>query len=231
MSNLPLKPLVWTQSALTHTAESPLHSYIIRYDELEGAYLVDYYERMTGEHGDKFCKSVDDAKHWIATDHYPSKMQPYVKPDSITDIANWFQKAKPEPTMTDITTQIGCHYEEVAEMAVSMCRPRETEFSIVINKTANLFKQARLSDDHDFSDLIPDPIETLDALCDQIVTATGVAYMMGFDIEGALKEVIRSNNSKMVNGKFEFDDNGKIMKAEGYSKPDLTPFVKQGGGK
>ncbi len=80
MNNLPLQPLVWTQSALTHTAESPLHSYIIRYDELEGAYLVDYYERMTGEHGDKFCKSVDDAKHWIATDHYPSKMQPYVKP-------------------------------------------------------------------------------------------------------------------------------------------------------
>ena len=52
--------------------------------------------------------------------------------------------------------------------------------------------------------------------------------MMGFDIEGALKEVIRSNNSKMVNGKFEFDDNGKIMKPDSYSEPDLKPFVKQG---
>ena len=80
MNNLPLKALAWDQSALTHTAESPLHSYVIRYDELEGAYLVDYYERMTGEHGDKFCKTVDEAKHWIETDHYPSKMQPYVKP-------------------------------------------------------------------------------------------------------------------------------------------------------
>ena len=73
-----------------------------------------------------------------------------------------------------------------------------------------------------------DHIELLDALCDQIVTATGVAYMMGFDIEGALKEVIRSNNSKMVNGKFEFDDNGKIAKPDSYSEPDLTPFLNKG---
>jgi len=33
------------------------------------------------------------------------------------------------------------------------------------------------------------------------------------------------NNSKMVDGKFEFDDNGKIAKPDSYSKPDLTPFI------
>jgi len=70
-----------------------------------------------------------------------------------------------------------------------------------------------------------DRIELLDSLCDQIVTAVGVGYMMGFDMQGALNEVIRSNDSKMVNGKFEFDANGKIMKGKDYFKPDLTPFV------
>ncbi|MRN38577.1 hypothetical protein CRG49_002085 [Neisseria sp. N95_16] len=35
-------------------------------------------------------------------------------------------------------------------------------------------------------------IELLDTCCDQIVTAVGVAYMLGMDIEGALAEVIRN---------------------------------------
>lgn len=82
MSNL--QPLKWVQSngmgVTTHTAESPLHSYIIRYDELERAYLIDYFERMTGEHGSEFFKSVDEAKNWAQSTHYRDKMQPYVKP-------------------------------------------------------------------------------------------------------------------------------------------------------
>ena len=38
--------------------------------------------------------------------------------------------------------------------------------------------------------------EELDALCDQIVTAIGVAHMSGMDIQGALQEVANSNDSK-----------------------------------
>lgn len=82
MSNL--KALPWTENnyagIVTHTAKSPLHDYTIRYDELERAYLIDYYERMTNEHGSEFFKSVDEAKQWAQSTHYPSKMQPYVKP-------------------------------------------------------------------------------------------------------------------------------------------------------
>ena len=84
MNNLPLQPLKWSQNnyagIVTHTAKSPLHDYTIRYDELEGAYLIDYYERMTNEHGNEFFKSVDEAKNWAQSTHYPHKMQPYVKP-------------------------------------------------------------------------------------------------------------------------------------------------------
>ena len=65
----------------------------------------------------------------------------------------------------------------------------------------------------------------LDSLCDQIVTATGVAHMFGMDIQGALNEVNRSNWSKFVDGKPVFDINGKIAKPATYSKPDLSAFV------
>ena len=223
MNNLPLKPLKWTQNnyagIVTHTAKSPLHDYTIRYDELERAYLIDYYERMTNEHGSEFFKSVDEAKSQAQKTHYKDKMQPYVKPDSITDIANWFKVAKPEPTANDLMTQVGCHLEEVAEM---LEQTADLDEMLEVKRLADLYKS------NDFGSEPPTrrgDSEILDALCDQIVTATGVAYMMGFDIEGALKEVIRSNNSKMVNGKFEFDEDGKIMKPESYSEPDLTRFV------
>jgi predicted HAD superfamily Cof-like phosphohydrolase len=68
-------------------------------------------------------------------------------------------------------------------------------------------------------------IELLDSLADQIVTAIGVAHMMGFDILGALQEVNRSNFSKFEDGKAVFDENGKIRKGKDYTPPNLESFV------
>ena len=34
----------------------------------------------------------------------------------IQEIIEWFKAAKPEPTTDDIAVQIGCHFEEIAEM-------------------------------------------------------------------------------------------------------------------
>lgn len=68
-------------------------------------------------------------------------------------------------------------------------------------------------------------IELLDSLCDQIVTAVGVAHMLGMDIEGALKEVNDSNMSKFEDGKAVFNENGKIKKGKHYRKPNLASFV------
>ena len=225
MNNLPLQPLVWTDNTIDdyidHRAQGAGVSYRVCY--FADKFRVYWVDSMGGSDGNKEFNSLDELKRWVNTDHYPHKMQPYVKPDSITDIANWFKAAKPEPTNKDICTQIGCHYEEIAEMATPLM-----DYGVrnTVEAVADRYKNNSVS----FNTVVEylnksNRIELLDALCDQIVTATGVAYMMGFDIEGALKEVIRSNNSKMVNGKFEFDANGKIMKPDSYSKPDLTKFV------
>lgn len=223
MSNLPLQPLVWdvheVAATINMTAESPLHSYTIYPDQYEGGYVIYYFERMTNESGREYFNSSDEAQDWAQFTHYPSKMQPYVKPDSITDIRNWFKAAKPKPTKKDVCTQLGCHYEEMSEMCAVLF---DDDNAISLTDSGEYLKHSDGAEEL----LVDDKVELLDALCDQIVTATGVAYMMGFDIEGALKEVIRSNNSKMVDGKFEFDDNGKIQKPDSYSEPDLTPFIK-----
>lgn len=70
-----------------------------------------------------------------------------------------------------------------------------------------------------------DRAELLDALCDQIVTATGIGTFLGMNVPGALSEVNRSNYSKFVNGNPIFNENQKVMKGPDYTPPALTPFI------
>lgn len=67
--------------------------------------------------------------------------------------------------------------------------------------------------------------ELLDALADQIVTATGVGTFLGMNVPGALAEVNRSNYSKFEDGEPIFNENKKVMKGKDYTPPDLTPFI------
>lgn len=67
--------------------------------------------------------------------------------------------------------------------------------------------------------------ELLDALADQIVTATGVGTFLGMNVPGALAEVNRSNYSKFEDGEPVFNENKKVMKGKDYTPPDLTPYI------
>ena len=136
---------------------------------------------------------------------------------TIPCIKQWFALAVPEPTVKNRSVQIGVHLEEVAEMAAAL---NDADLAATLDVIADQYKvdpTIRLD--------TVDRTELLDALCDQIVTAIGVAHMFGLDIEGALDEVNRSNNSKFVDGKPVFDANGKIAKPATYSKPNLEQFV------
>ena len=142
----------------------------------------------------------------------------------IQEIIEWFKAAKPEPTEKDKATQIGCHFEEVSEMMAALsCNPYQTS-----RISKEFYHSDAINKDIDGDDVeLPDnwQIELLDALCDQIVTAIGVGYMMGFDMAGALDEVNKSNWSKFKDGVPVFDENGKIAKTDGYFKPDLAKFL------
>lgn len=67
--------------------------------------------------------------------------------------------------------------------------------------------------------------DLLDALADQIVTATGVGTFLGMDVPGALAEVNRSNYSKFEDGEPIFNENKKVMKGKDYTPPDLKPYI------
>ena len=141
----------------------------------------------------------------------------------IEQILDWFKAAVPNPTPENLCVQIGCHYEEIGEMAdVLMDSNLKEEMRIY----ANLYKKSKVHLPSIISSMEwNEKTEILDALCDQIVTAIGVGYMAGFDMAGALQEVIRSNTSKFENGKPLFDENGKIRKGKDYTPPELAQFV------
>lgn len=136
--------------------------------------------------------------------------------DTILSILQWFRAAVPQPTGKAKAVQIGVHFEEVAEMAAAIS---DNDLAVRIDMSAHAYKKGS----RPLGDI--DRLALLDALADQIVTAVGVAHMFNMDIDGAVKEVMRANWSKFVDGKPEFDENGKIKKAAGYFPPDLTPFV------
>ncbi|KGQ44085.1 hypothetical protein JP29_09580 [Gallibacterium anatis] len=137
----------------------------------------------------------------------------------MTKIKEWFEVAIPKPTEKNQAIQIGCHLEEVAEMLNVFDR----KLGVYIDLYARSYKEWKTLDNIDWTDY--KLIELLDALCDQIVTAIGVAHMFGFDIKKALAEVNKSNWSKFENGKPVFYKNGKIKKGKYYKEPELEMFI------
>lgn len=139
----------------------------------------------------------------------------------------WFQLARPEPTSKQFHTQLGVHFEEVGEM-IDTISPDAPSASALLHD-ANmaikaLAKYLKASDRVVTIERVA-RIDFLDALCDQIVTATGIGQHCGFDILNALNEVNASNWSKFVDGLPIVDANQKIMKGPDYFKADLAPYI------
>lgn len=142
--------------------------------------------------------------------------------DTLENIENWFRAAKPEPTTRDLSVQIGCHLEEVAEMLQAIeCSDKRVldESWTAIGILADKLKSG------DVSVTGYNAKELLDSTRDQCVTGVGVDYMTGADPVGAQREVNRSNWSKFVYDAPVFDSNGKIKKGPDYTPPNLDPYV------
>jgi predicted HAD superfamily Cof-like phosphohydrolase len=75
--------------------------------------------------------------------------------------------------------------------------------------------------------LAKDRIEQLDALIDILVVTIGAIHSGGFNAEGAWKEVMNTNFAKIdkETGKVRKREDGKVLKPQGWTAPNLEPFV------
>ncbi len=74
-----------------------------------------------------------------------------------------------------------------------------------------------------------DDVEQLDALIDILVVTIGAIHSIGADAEGAWKEVMKTNFAKIdrETGKVRKREDGKVLKPQGWTPPDLKPFLKK----
>lgn len=70
-------------------------------------------------------------------------------------------------------------------------------------------------------------VDALDALVDILVVTIGAIHSMGADGEGAWNEVMRTNFAKIdaVTGKVRKREDGKVLKPEGWTPPNLVLYV------
>jgi hypothetical protein len=141
---------------------------------------------------------------------------------TIEAIELWHKRARPEPTDKDFNVQLGCHFEEIQEMActlegvdVIMVKLLD-EFDSVVSQIATRLKKGLSTVE------IIDRKDFLDGVADQVVTGVGAAYCAGMKGAEACERVNTSNWSKFdENGQPIRDQNGKIAKGPNYQPPAL----------
>jgi predicted HAD superfamily Cof-like phosphohydrolase len=148
-------------------------------------------------------------------------------PDILHNTLEWFQEARPEPSGKDFTTQLGVHIEEFGEMLEELTAQSAEGSDLLVQTLSSVQRLANFIKTNDNSVVVTTDcrVDFLDSLCDQIVTATGVAHCQSMDILGGMEEVNSSNFSKFVDGKPYFDSNKKVIKGPDYVKADLTNFA------
>jgi predicted HAD superfamily Cof-like phosphohydrolase len=135
----------------------------------------------------------------------------------------WFKRAIPEPNKRNLEVQLACHFEEIGELLETLKGTDMFSENLINDAERAMLKLSTALKTGMAGLEIADRREFLDAVCDQIVTATGSAYMAGMAVEDAVAEVNTSNWSKFdSDGNPIFDANGKISKNYAtYRKPNL----------
>jgi predicted HAD superfamily Cof-like phosphohydrolase len=71
-----------------------------------------------------------------------------------------------------------------------------------------------------------DLVEVADALADIIYIVCGTAVSYGIPLDKVFEEVHRSNMAKLVDGKPLYREDGKVMKPQGWTPPDIKTALK-----
>lgn len=141
--------------------------------------------------------------------------------------ANWLKACGKEPTIENLSVQLGVHLEEFCELLACLRSDSEGYGKLLERTKADLeWFAVKLKKREQFVYIpIHLRVDALDALCDSEVTGNGVAYLAQFDKDAADQEVLASNESKLEDGKPVILEGGKIGKGKDYKAPELRRFV------
>ena len=127
--------------------------------------------------------------------------------DMIFDVESFLKACGHEPSHKHISLYHDLVKEEIGELedAMAAFNAAETE-----------------------AELIQAKADALDGICDSIWVLIGLAQMMNLPLERGWDEVAISNLRKIDAelGRVQRDENGKILKPEGWRPPDMVRIIK-----
>jgi hypothetical protein len=144
---------------------------------------------------------------------------------SVDIIKIWHEKARPNPVNKDFQVQLGCHLEEIGEMLDQLSGDDDFAHALIVKATVAVYKIAEALKSGSAAVHVLDRCQFLDSLADQIVTSVGVGHCARMNITEAVRRVNDSNYTKLVDGMFIRDDNGKIVKPANYKPPQLEDLI------
>jgi predicted HAD superfamily Cof-like phosphohydrolase len=162
------------------------------------------------------------------------EMLDHLKPEnnhSRSEVENthkWFVASgqmpeQPEPNVRAAALYMGLQLEEMAEKLGVIGMER---LSKALHSHADLFKSGANDDAVRGALTFGKAKELLDSDMDLLWVTMGAAYAQGADVAGAYGAVGDANWAKFPNGVVTLDGvTGKVVKPEGWTPPDLTPFV------
>ena len=147
-------------------------------------------------------------------------------------IEDYFSKLYPDPSAKDIHNQAAEHI--TASLAFLLCcqevgstSSAREELGFVVNVVD--FIQRRIKAKSAGIELMFEGVDRtalLAALCSQIRSCKGLAYMLELDIEGALKEMTESDHSRLgEDGQPIFSDANKMIDGQNYRRPNYIQFT------
>jgi len=150
----------------------------------------------------------------------------------VEELTSWFSLTLPSPNFIDTHHQFARLIEQHIDMLVSLQEAGVTThardeigFSIqVLDFLKRRFSAHPSGIEIGIEAL--DRVSLLRALCQQIVTAVGIAYALDMKIDGALDELVRSNKSSLDDtGTPIFNLQRKLVPASGYKSPDYSAYI------
>ena len=127
--------------------------------------------------------------------------------DMIFDVEQFLKACSQEPSHKTISLYHDLVKEEIGELedAMASFNAAETDAEIIQAKA-----------------------DALDAICDSIWVLIGLSQMMELPLERGWDEVAISNLRKIDAelGRVQRDENGKIMKPDGWRPPDMVRIIK-----
>lgn len=130
-----------------------------------------------------------------------------------------------ELTLDQVKLCLRLIVEESFECVEAMFKPdSEVLRRLKSHKDAMQFVLANESTEDDLEQKL---VDLLDGLCDTTVVSMGMAAIAGLPYDDGMDEVNRSNLAKIdpVSGKCIKDAGGKILKPDGWKKPDLVSVL------